>query len=518
MTKNQVVYAGIFGAASLATLGVGVNNANLAEIITIVGMYTHAWFLSFALGLPLVVLTYEALAIRKKDPEYMKAAIRVSRVWGISFAVGAVTGTLVEFGLVQIWPGSLLAIGTFFFAPMFIELFAFMTELVFLALYLFTWEQFKYKWRHWILGIGVAIGSIWSAFQILTVNAWMNVPWGTGSIVQKVLPWEPNLGPNVVNSQELIKIFNLLPTTGSSVLGNLSTVQALGQLLTDPFISFFTPDAIPLFLHTVTAAIMVLGFLACFILALKYFRNVSKKAYYAKLIKIPFGVAAIASLLQPLFGDLEARVEYTYIYTKFLALEGIPAQGGTNPLISILLYGNPNHFFPGFDYLRTLISKSIAPGMALYTINFAQQNQYWLTPLFYIMVVFGVILFIFGIIYFGLYSKFINKLVRTVFRKDTIDILFYGSLVLPFMAITASIIGWLVREVGRHPWSVLGLITYNEIVTPVNLTISYLALILFIELAIFVGGTIAMYMSFQWKVKEKTISIEPEPDLPGDKK
>jgi len=156
--------------------------------------------------------------------------------------------------------------------------------------------------------------------------------------------------------------------------------------------------------------------------------------------------------------------------------------------------------------------------MALYTINFAQQNQYWLSPLYLVMVIFGVILFIFGIIYFGLFSKIINKLVRTVLRKDTIDILFYGSLFLPFIAITAAIVGWMVREVGRHPWSVLGLITYNEIVTPVNLTISYLALILFIELSIFIGGTIAMYVSFQWKVKEKTISVEPEPDLPGDKK
>jgi cytochrome d ubiquinol oxidase subunit I len=336
--------------------------------------------------------------------------------------------------------------------------------------------------------------------------------------VQTVLPWEPQLGPNVVNTQVLIKIFNLLPKTGSSVLGNLSAFQTLGQLLTDPFISFFTPDSIPLFLHTVTAAIIVVGFLASFILALRYFRDISKKAYYAKLIKIPFGVAAVASLLQPLFGDLEGRVEYTYMYTKFLSLEGIPAQGGNNPIISILLYGNLNHFFPGFNYLRTLVSTSISPGMALNTINFAQQNQYWLTPLYYLMVIFGVILFAFGIIYFGLFSKFINKIVRTVFKKDTIDILFYGSLVLPFMAITASIIGWIVREVGRHPWSVLGLITYNEIVTPVNITISFLALILFIEFAIFIGGTIAMYVSFQWKVKEKTISIEPEPDLPGDKK
>lgn len=518
MLKNGFVALGVIGSAiPLTTLGVGVSNANLAETITIVGIYVHAWFLSFALALPFIVLTYEALGIRKKDPEYMKAAIRASRVWGISFAAGAVTGTLVEFGLVQIWSGSLIIIGTAFFAPLVIELFAFMTEIVFLAIYMFTWDIFKYRWIHWIFGVGIGIGSVWSAYQILTVNAWMNVPWGTGTLVSQVLPWEPALGPSVVNQPVIVQIFHLLPTTGSSIVGNLSTVQSLGTLLTNPLIAFANPEAIPLFLHTVDAAIIVIGFTVSAYIAFRYFRNRDKKDYYLKLIKIPFGVAAIASILQPFFGDIEGRIEYVYMYTKFLAVEGIPAAGGHNPMLSLLLYGNFSHFFAGFDALRTQISSSISPGLAEYTINFAQQNQYWLTPTYYSMVISGVILFVFSIAYFGLFSKFIDRIVRTVLRKPTSDVIFYAAMFLPAFGLIASIAGWAIREVGRHPWSILGLITYNEIVTPVNLSLSYIYLIMFIEIAVFVGGTIAIIVSLSWKVREKTISTEPDAEIGGER-
>jgi len=113
-------------------------NAAAAEPMTILGIYVHAFFLSLAVGLPYVVLPLEALGIIRKDKQYTEAARRISVVWAISFGFGAVTGTLVEFGLVQIWSGVLLAIGSFFFIPLVFELFAFLTEVVFLALYLYT--------------------------------------------------------------------------------------------------------------------------------------------------------------------------------------------------------------------------------------------------------------------------------------------------------------------------------------------------------------------------------------------
>jgi cytochrome d ubiquinol oxidase subunit I len=497
------------GLVPLSVLGANLPNVGKAEVITVVGIYVHAWFLSFALGLPPIVLSLELLGIKKRDPDYMKAAERTSRIWGISFAAGAATGTLVEFGLVQIWSGSLIVLGTFFFAPLFIELFAFMLELVLLALYLFTWDRFRYAWKHWLLGLGIAAGSIWSAFQILVANAFMNVPWGTGDLVSKVLPWVPTLGPNDTNSSAIGQLLDVLPSTGSAAIGNLNATQAIGQVLTSPLIAFSNPEAIPLFLHTVAGSIVAISFLACGFLSIRYFRNRGKRGECAKFLKVTFGIATVASFIQPLLGDLEGRVEYTYMYTKFLALEGIPAQGGTNPVLGLLLFNDPGHFFQGFDYLRTLAGSSISPGLASYSIDLAQQNQPWLSTFFLAMVASSVIILVFSVVYLGLYSQKLNRLVKTVFRRNTQDVLFASSLFLPFLAIFASVFGWAAREAGRQPWSIYGLITSNEIVTPVDLTWGYIASIVFIELLVGIGGTIAMYISFQWKARdEKSLTSE----------
>ena len=59
-------------------------------------------------------------------------------VLGLNFALGAITGTLVEFGLVQAWPGSIFAIATFGLIPLTLELVAFIGEIVLLVMFIVT--------------------------------------------------------------------------------------------------------------------------------------------------------------------------------------------------------------------------------------------------------------------------------------------------------------------------------------------------------------------------------------------
>lgn len=53
-----------------------------------------------------------------------------------------------------------------------------------------------------MIGLEVLIGSNASAYLILAANSWMQVPWGTGSLVSEVLPWTPSLGPEIINATE----------------------------------------------------------------------------------------------------------------------------------------------------------------------------------------------------------------------------------------------------------------------------------------------------------------------------
>ncbi len=159
-------------------------NANLAEYMTILGIYVHAVFLVFAVGFPIVVLAFEAVGTIKKDNDYIKLAKNASKIWGISFAAGAVTGTLVEFGLVVVWSGSIALIASMAAAPLIIELYAFIIEIVLIGTYLTTFDILKnHRIIHMLIGFGVLFGSNLSAYMILAVNAWMQVPWGTGNFV-----------------------------------------------------------------------------------------------------------------------------------------------------------------------------------------------------------------------------------------------------------------------------------------------------------------------------------------------
>src|SRR5699024_4338183 len=62
--------------------------------------------------------------------------------------------------------------------PLFMEVFAFFFEAIFLGMYLYTWDRFKNKYIHWLMSLPVVIGGGMSAVFITTVNAFMNMPEG----------------------------------------------------------------------------------------------------------------------------------------------------------------------------------------------------------------------------------------------------------------------------------------------------------------------------------------------------
>lgn len=93
--------------------------------INALGVYIHAIFLSISLGFPWVIGSLIYKWWRTKDPDYYSAARTATGVLGLNFALGAITGTLVELGLVQAWPGSIFVIATFGLMPLALELIAF---------------------------------------------------------------------------------------------------------------------------------------------------------------------------------------------------------------------------------------------------------------------------------------------------------------------------------------------------------------------------------------------------------
>jgi cytochrome d ubiquinol oxidase subunit I len=467
-------------------------NAAAAEPMTIVGIYVHGFFLSLAVGLPYVVLPLEAVGIVRKDKQYSQAARRISVVWAISFGFGAVTGTLVEFGLVQIWSGVLLAIGSFFFIPLVFELFAFLTEIVFLSLYLYTWGRMKNQWLHWLLGFLLLIGSSCSAVLILTANSWMQTPWGTGSLVQAILPWSPVMGPSAVNATALIAIYQTLPKTGSLVMASPNVISSLGYLLYDPYVVLLNPNAIVTAAHTILTTIVIAAFETAAIFSYSYLTATPRnKSFFLKTVKFSYGVGALGTILTIISGDQMARIVYSFQYLKFLSMEGF--RGGVDPIIGLISNFNPNYTFPSFNDLASTASKSIDPLTATLTISRAEEMTPILSTLYYSMIISGILLLILSIAYMGLFSQRIDQLVRMVTRISTETFVVYSSFVGAVLGIVAGSAGWAVRELGRQPWTIYGLIRPEQIITPNPITPLFSYFIILVELMTFVSGIVALY-------------------------
>ncbi|MEM2697435.1 MAG: cytochrome ubiquinol oxidase subunit I, partial [Nitrososphaerota archaeon] len=121
--------------------------------LSALGIYMHSITVAIVIGFSVTLTIIEFLGIVKRDHNYMKLAKQISLVIVIAFVYGAATGTLVEFGLVQVWNGVILGIGSFFFTPLFLELVAFTIEATLLVALLYTWDKFKNPWIHWMITI-----------------------------------------------------------------------------------------------------------------------------------------------------------------------------------------------------------------------------------------------------------------------------------------------------------------------------------------------------------------------------
>ena len=163
---------------------------SLLLVISALRILIHSFFLSISLGFPWVIGALLYKWWRTKGQEFYDAARNVTGVLGLNFALGAITGTLVEFGLVQAWPGSIFAIATFGLIPLTLELVAFIGEIVLLVMFIVTLGKVRPPVSLSII-ISYAVMAALSGVLITTVNSWLNVPWGTGSLASNLYPFLP---------------------------------------------------------------------------------------------------------------------------------------------------------------------------------------------------------------------------------------------------------------------------------------------------------------------------------------
>ena len=95
----------------------------------------------------------------------------------MTFAVGAVTGTVLSFEFGLLWPAFTGRFGEVFGVLFAIEGIFFFLEAIFIAIYIFGWKRLS-GWAHFWTGVPIVISGLGGAFSVVAVNSWMNQPQG----------------------------------------------------------------------------------------------------------------------------------------------------------------------------------------------------------------------------------------------------------------------------------------------------------------------------------------------------
>ncbi len=490
--------------------------------ISALGIFIHSFFLSISLGFPWVIGALLYKWWKTRDQQFYDAARNVTGVLGLNFAFGAITGTLVEFGLVQAWPGSIFAIATFGLIPLTLELVAFVGEIVLLIMFIVTLGKVRPPVSLSII-VFYALMAAFSGVLITTVNSWLNVPWGTGSLVSNLYPFLPAYGPNAVNPTSLVSlklelVKNVVATgTGSQILQNSNLAKMIGITLTDPYVAFASPYAWASAVHNVNAGIIVGVSFALVGYAYRFLKTGEVK--YAKIMRAFLPVLFILLILQPtVFGDFMGKAVAAQQPTKFALMEGA-TNTTQNPLVAFLAYGDPQHPIIGFDTLRdqcnslgnaTLANLStLAPNVTLGSLSSVRLKSLCLSDLstsesrlplinmvYYLKIAFGIVdlIALLGLVAMSFNLGLLSKITRRVLgRLSERKGAFLLSLIVVAASVFASGFGWFVREDGRKPWTVYGLLYPEELATRVNVW-PIIVLFAFLFVAIALVGVYGIYV------------------------
>ncbi len=138
----------------------------------------HWLFVPLTLGLSFIVAFMETLYVRTGNPEWKRITKFWMTLFGINFAIGVATGLIMEFQFGTNWSNYSWFVGDIFGAPLAIEgIMAFFLESTFIAVMFFGWNKVG-KSFHLLSTWLVAVGSNLSALWILVANGWMQNPVG----------------------------------------------------------------------------------------------------------------------------------------------------------------------------------------------------------------------------------------------------------------------------------------------------------------------------------------------------
>lgn len=385
--------------------------------------------LTTGMGIYLVIV--EGMWLKTRNPDYYHHARFWAKLYVLNFGIGVASGIPMEFQFGTNWAPFSEAVGDFFGSILGFEgSMAFMLEAGFLGIMLFGWGRVN-PVIHYLATIMVAFGANLSTFWILVANSWLQTP----------------AGGEFVNSKFVVADYF--------------------QAILNPFM---VNSVLHMFFATLETSLFVIGGISAW-----YILNKRHEAFFTKSLKIVLVAAIAVTPLQLYIGHLSAEQVYHYQPTKLAAMEAqwetIPA-GQTADWSALAL---PNEKSEKNDWEITIpkalgLILEFKPKLSEPVLGLKEwkpeDRPRMVGLIFYSFRIMVAIGFYFA----GLMAFSVLQWLRGKLSPDNItqQTWLMGAWILAaplgYIAVES---GWIVRCVGRQPWTVYGQIRTVDAVSAI---------------------------------------------------
>ena len=384
----------------------------------------HILWPVLTIGLSIFLVAMEALWLKTGDADYYRHARFWSRLFLLNFGIGVVTGLPMEFQFGMNWASFSTTGGDFFGSILGFEgAMAFMLEAGFLGIMVFGWRRISPP-IHLFATTMVALGATFSAFWIMVANSWMQTPAG-----------------------------------GHFEQGHF-VIESYADAIFNPDMPFAVTH---MWLAALETSLFVIGGISAW-----YILQRRHTAFFVKSLKIALVSAIVITPLQIYVGDGNGRAIAEYQPAKNGAIEG---HWKTNPpgkgaAWHLLAWPNQeaqrNDWALSIPNLLSILETHSLTGQVKGLGDMPRADQPPLLPLlfyaFRIMVAIGFYFFL--LMLWGLWAWGRHRLTaeRAAERKWLLRA-WVAAIPLGYLAVWC---GWTIREVGRQPWLIYGVLRTDD--------------------------------------------------------
>jgi cytochrome d ubiquinol oxidase subunit I len=423
------------------------------------------------IGLGLYIFLAELAWVRTGRADWYRQARFWSRFFLLAFALGVISGIPLEFQFGTNWSGFSAATGSFLGQILSVEaLSGFLLESIFLYLMVAGWRRLPPKLHLFATGM-VALGAVLSAFWIMVANSWMQTP----------------RGGHMINGAFVI---------------------------TDRFRAIFNPDLLVSFPHMLlaclTATTFVLGGVAAW-----HLLRARHTEFHLRVFKVAVAAGLFLSLLQAGTGDLSGRSVARHQPAKLAATEAFwetnePGRGAAWSIFAWPDAENERNVVEfRIPYVLSLLATHDPLGRVVGLKDIPRDERPPIGLIFYsfrIMVITGTLMILACLWGAWAWRKGRLNAAQAGAQRRLLTLFVWLA---PFAMISVWT-GWIMREVGRQPWILYGMLRTADTASPLTARAVSLSLGMFAVAALGLTWTFLVF-------SRRLLKAGPGNDAPPDR-